>query len=276
LPLFITIWLVMIRIIETNENDGAMNMAIDETLLVIEKEKGFPPALRVYKFVPPTLSIGYFQKMEKEVNFTHCKELGIGYVRRPTGGRAVLHDKELTYSVTMAHPHRILEMNLLDSFHYLCEGIIKAIGLLGGNAYFSDREDNEISSPSCFAAPTFSDILLNGKKVVGSAQMRNDYGLLQHGSILYHVDLEQIFYCFNLDENARKRLVELSKKKISSLSDELNKEITFDAIKDALKRGMEEVTDETLIPTELTKDEKILAEKLYHEKYNTYEWNFKR
>ncbi len=266
----------MIRIIETNENDGAMNMAIDEALLVIEKKRGFPPALRVYKFVPPTLSIGYFQRMEKEVNLVHCRELGVGYVRRPTGGRAVLHDKELTYSITMAHPHRILEMNLLDSFHYLCEGIIKAIDSLGGNAYFSDREDNEISSPSCFAAPTFSDILLNGKKVVGSAQMRNDYGLLQHGSILYHVDLEQIFYCFNLGEDARKKLVELSKKKISSLSDELNREITFDAIKDALKRGMEEVTDEVLVPTELTKDEKNLAEKLYREKYNTYEWNFKR
>ncbi|MEA3312902.1 MAG: biotin/lipoate A/B protein ligase family protein [Caldisericota bacterium] len=266
----------MIRIIETNENDGAMNMAIDEALLIIERERGFPPALRVYKFVPPTLSIGYFQKMEKEVNFAHCKELGIGYVRRPTGGRAVLHDRELTYSVTMAHPHSILEMNLLDSFHYLCEGIIEAISLLGGNAYFSDREDNEISSPSCFAAPTFSDILLNGKKVVGSAQRRNDCGLLQHGSILYHVDLEQIFYCFNLDENARKRLVELSKKKISSLSDELNKEITFDVIKVALKRGMEKITNETLVPTELTKDEKNLAEKLYHEKYNTYKWNFKR
>lgn len=266
----------MIRIIETNENNGAMNMAIDEALLVIEKERDFPPALRVYKFVPPTLSIGYFQRMEKEVNLVHCRELGVGYVRRPTGGRAVLHDKELTYSITMAHPHRILEMNLLDSFHYFCEGIIKAIDSLGGNAYFSDREDNEISSPSCFAAPTFSDILLNGKKVVGSAQMRNDYGLLQHGSILYHVDLEQIFYCFNLDENARKRLVELSKKKISSLSDELNREITFDAIKDALKRGMEKITSETLVPTELTKDEKNLAEKLYREKYNTYEWNFKR
>jgi len=266
----------MIRIIETNENNGAMNMAIDEALLVIEKQKGFPPALRVYQFVPPTLSIGYFQKMKKEVNFTHCKESGIGYVRRPTGGRAVLHDKELTYSVTMAYPHKILEMNLLDSFHYLCEGIIKAIGLLGGNAYFSDREDNEISSPSCFAAPTFSDILLNGKKVVGSAQMRNDYGLLQHGSILYHVDLKQIFYCFNLNENARKKLVELSKKKISSLSDELNKEITFNMIKGVLKRGMEEIMDEALVFTELTKDEKNLAEKLYREKYNTDEWNFKR
>ena len=266
----------MMRFIDTDGNNGAMNMAIDEALLIMEKEKGFSPALRVYKFVPPTLSIGYFQSMKKEVNFTNCREMGFDYVRRPTGGRAVLHDKELTYSVTVAYPHKILGMSLLDSYHYLCKSIILAIDSLGGNAYFSSREDNEISSPSCFAAPTFSDIIMNGKKVVGSAQMRNSYGLLQHGSILYHVNLEQIFYCFNMNPDRRKKLVKLAEEKISSLSDELGREITFDMIKDALKKGMEKLIGEQLIPTELTEEEKQLAEKLYREKYNTDEWNFKR
>ncbi len=266
----------MMRFIDTGKNNGAMDMAIDEALLIMEKEEGFPPALRVYKFVPPTLSIGYFQSMKREVNLIRCRDMGFDYVRRPTGGRAVLHDKELTYSVTVAYPHRILEMSLLDSYHYLCKSIITAINSLGGKAYFSNREDNEISSPSCFAAPTFSDILLNGKKVVGSAQMRSSYGLLQHGSILYHVDVEQIFCCLNIDADKRKKIVELSKRKISSLSDELGKEITFDLIKKALKNGMEELIGEPLIPVELTKGEKQLAEKLYREKYNTYEWNFKR
>ncbi len=266
----------MIRFIDTGENNGAMNMAIDEALLIMEKEKGFPPALRVYKFVPPTLSIGYFQKMEKEVDVARCKEKGFDYVRRPTGGRAVLHDKELTYSITVAKPHGILEMSLLDSYHYICKGIIKAIEYLGGKAYFSSREDNEISSPSCFAAPTFSDILINGKKVVGSAQMRNSYGLLQHGSILYEVNVEDIFYCFNMNEDKRKRLSALAKRKISSLSDEIGKKITFDMIKNALKKGMEEVLGEEITKAELTEEEISLANRLYREKYSTYEWNFKR
>ncbi len=266
----------MIRFIDTGENNGAMNMAIDEALLTLEKEKELPPALRVYRFVPPTLSIGYFQSMNREVDVERCKEKGYDFVRRPTGGRAVLHDKELTYSVTIAYPHRILEMNLLDSFHYICRGIIRAIELLGGKAYFSSREDNEISSPSCFAAPTFSDILINGKKVVGSAQMRNSNGLLQHGSILYRVNVDDIFDCFNMDAEKKKKLAKLASKKISSLSDEIGREITFDMIKDTLKKGMAEVLGEELVETELSEEENLLADRLYREKYSTEQWNFKR
>ena len=266
----------MIRFIDTGENNGAMNMAIDEALLTLEKEKKLPPALRVYRFMPPTLSIGYFQSMNREIDIERCKEKGYDYVRRPTGGRAVLHDKELTYSVTIAYPHRILDMNLLDSFHYICKGIIRAIDLLGGKAYFSSREDHEISSPSCFAAPTFSDILINGKKVVGSAQMRNSNGLLQHGSILYRVNVNDIFDCFNMDAEKKKKLAKLASEKISSLSDEIGKEITFDMIKDALKKGMAETLGEELVEIRLSDDEIKLANKLYKEKYSTNKWNFKR
>jgi lipoate-protein ligase A len=266
----------MIRFIDTGENNGAMNMAIDEALLLMEKDKRYPPAVRVYKFVPPTLSIGYFQSMAREVDIKRCREKGFDYVRRPTGGRAVLHDKELTYSVTIASPHRIIDMSLLDSFHFISSGIIKAIEFLGGKAYFSSREDKEISSPSCFAAPTFSDILLNGKKVVGSAQMRNEKGLLQHGSILYHVSVDDIFYCFNMPEDKRKKLAALSKNKISSLSDEIGKEITFNMVKDAFKKGMEMVFKEEFVDCELSKEEESLAKEIYKGKYSTKQWNFKR
>ena len=266
----------MIRFINTGENNGAMNMAIDEALLLMEKSRGYSPAIRVYRFVPPTLSIGYFQSMKREVDIDRCRKKGFDYVRRPTGGRAVLHDKELTYSVTMASPHSVIDMSLLDSFHFLSKGIIKAIELLGGKAYFSSREDKEILSPSCFAAPTFSDILINGKKVVGSAQMRNENGLLQHGSILYNVSVDDIFYCFNMDEEKKKKLIALSKNKISSLSDEIGRSITFDMVENAFRKGMEFIFNEKFIDYELSKEEKILAEKLYKDKYSTDQWNFKR
>lgn len=266
----------MYRFIDTNGNNGAMNMAIDEALLVAQAKYNTPPVLRVYKFVPPTLSIGFFQSAQKEVDFDNLKKMGYDFVRRSTGGRAVLHDRELTYSITIAYPNKILEMSLLDSFHFLSKGIIKAIEILGGNAYFSQSEDREVSSPSCFASPTFSDILMNGKKVVGSAQMRNKLGLLQHGSILYSVDIEAIFKCFNLEEDTRKRLVEIGKRKISSLSDELKREVTFNDIKTALKKGMEEVLQDEIIESELTKEEFDIAYELYENKYNTNDWNFKK
>lgn len=266
----------MFRFIDTGKNNGAMNMAIDEALLVAQNKEKSSPVLRVYKFVPPTLSIGYFQSMDKEVDIKHCNDKGFGYVRRPTGGRAVLHDRELTYSFTISFPHRILEMNLLDSFHYLSGGIIKAIGILGEKAYFSGHADNEINSPSCFAAPTFSDVLVNGRKVVGSAQMRNNYGLLQHGSILLKVSIEDIFYCIRTVDSSRPRLIEKAKEKISSLSDEIRKKISFSDVKDALRIGVSEVLGEELVTSELSQEEKGIAGELYNSKYNTHEWNFKR
>ncbi|BAL80895.1 lipoate--protein ligase family protein [Caldisericum exile] len=266
----------MYRFINTGKNNGAMNMAIDEALLIAQATFGTPPVLRVYEFYPPTLSIGYFQSAEKEVDFENLKTLGFDFVRRPTGGRAVLHDKELTYSITIAYPNKILEMNLLESFRFLSKGIINAIKILGGDADFSKSEDREISSPSCFASPTFSDILMNGKKVVGSAQMRNKFGLLQHGSILYKVNIDEIFRCFRLSEEARRKLTEVGKLKISSLSDELKREVGFNEIKEALKKGMEEVLEEEIIESTLTDDELKIASDLYKNKYNTVDWNFRK
>ena len=266
----------MFRFIDTDRNNGAMNMAIDEALLIAQSEERLPPAIRVYQFVPPTLSIGYFQSMEEEVDIEHCAEKGFDYVRRSTGGRAVLHDRELTYSVTISYPHKILEMNLLDSFHYISGGIIKAIEKTGGRAHFSKREDNEIVSPSCFASPTFSDIIINGKKVVGSAQMRNKYGLLQHGAILLRVSIEDIFYCLKIKEALKLNLIDQARSKISSLSDELGREITFYDVKSALRYGLSEILGEELVDAELTPSERKIAEELYLNKYNTSDWNFKR
>ena len=266
----------MLRFIDTGENNGPMNMAIDEALLTAEFKYGFPPAIRVYKFVPPTLSVGYFQSAKKEIDFDALKKMGFGFVRRPTGGRAVLHDKELTYSITIAYPNRILEMNLLDSYHFLSSGIIKAIEYLGLKAYFSRNEDKNFSTPSCFSLPHFSDIVINDKKVVGSAQMRNKFGLLQHGSILYDVSIEDIFNCFRMDEEERKQSIEEGYSKITSLSKELGKKVDFYIIKQALKVGFREVFNEEIIETQITPFELEIAYNLYENKYNSLEWNFRK
>jgi len=266
----------MFRLIDTQGNNGAMNMAIDEALLIAQAKYGSSPVLRVYKFVPPTLSIGYFQSAEKEVDFEALKRKGYDFVRRPTGGRAVLHDKELTYSVTIAYPNKILEMNLLESFHFISRSIIKAIEYLGGVAYFSEREEKEISSPSCFAAPTFSDILMNGRKVVGSAQMRNKFGLLQHGSILYEVNVEDIFDCFKLSKEEKEKMIKIGKEKISSISQELGRSIGFDDIKESFIKGFSEVMGEELVESKLSSLEIDIAYDLYKNKYNTKEWNFRK
>jgi lipoate-protein ligase A len=266
----------MYRFLDTGKNNGAMNMAIDEALLAGQSEFGLPPAIRAYQFDPPTLSIGYFQSMEREVDINYCKKRGFDVVRRPTGGRAVLHDRELTYSITIAYPHKILDMNFLDSFHFLSKGIIKAIELLGGNAYFSEREDKEITSSSCFAAPTFSDILINGRKVVGSAQMRNRIGLLQHGSVLYRVSVEDIFHALKVSNDRRERIISAAKNKITSLSDELGRDVVLEEVKDAFKKGMQYILEDNFTESSLEDKEMKMANSLYKDKYSTFDWNFKR
>ncbi len=266
----------MYRFLDTGKNNGAMNMAIDEALLIEQAELKTPPVIRVYQFDPPTLSIGYFQNIKREVNIDYCKKRGFDIVRRPTGGRAVLHDKELTYSITIAHPHKILDMNLLDSFRFLSGGIIEGIKLIGCNAYFSRVEDKEINSSSCFAAPTLSDILINGKKVVGSAQMRNSLGLLQHGSILYSVSIGDIFNALKIEENKRKEIIEEAAQKITSLSDESGRKISFLEVCESFKNGMKKVLQDEILEDSLTEKEIKKSKELYEVKYNTYEWNFKR
>jgi len=155
---------------------GARNMAYDEVML-----KTAPPSsvtLRTYTWDPACLSLGCFQKYS-EVNLEKIKENGFDVVRRSTGGRAVLHDKELTYSIVITPPHEILNMNVLDSYYLLCEGIVSGLNFLGVNAALKKGDDRELSTPSCFAAPTFNDIESGGRKLVGSAQMRAKEGLLQ-------------------------------------------------------------------------------------------------
>lgn len=125
------------------------------------------------------MSIGYFQKAEKEINLEAVKQYGLGFVRRPTGGRGVLHDKELTYSVIVSEEHPNMPKTVTEAYRVISEGILQGFRNLGLEAYFAiprtEEEKAGLKNPRsavCFDAPSWYELVVEGRKVAGSAQTR--------------------------------------------------------------------------------------------------------
>lgn len=252
------------RLIQDDYHDAYTNMAIDEVLLQSEV-----PVLRFYRWRPPAISIGYFQKLKEEIDLEECKRQGIDYVRRITGGKAVLHDKELTYSLVISQG--LMPKSIIESYKVISRAILIALRNLGLKAHMKEEIKKTQKSPLCFSDPSYYEIVVNGKKIVGSAQVRKKRKLLQHGSILIDVDIEQMCSLFKAGGR-----VSQVRERVTSLNDELEKEIEFEDLVPALKKGFEEIFNIRLIPDELTRKENVLAQEMAVTKFDTREWNHLR
>src|SRR2546421_12562590 len=161
--------------------EGAWNMAVDEVLLDGIAAGSAPPTLRFYTWTPACLSLGYFQPFSV-VNVEGCRALGIDIVRRPTGGRAILHDRELTYSVAL--PASVLghDGGVLPSYYRLSLALQDGLRRLDVPATLAPESAGSSAAhgPVCFDRPSAHEILLDGRKLVGSAQMRRGGGPPQH------------------------------------------------------------------------------------------------
>lgn len=125
------------RFIDSGNASPAFNMALDEALLYWHSEKKIPPVIRFYGWNPATLSVGYFQNIKKEINFEAVHKYNLGFVRRPTGGRGVLHDQELTYSVIVSEEHPEMPATVTEAYRVISEGILQGFRNLGLDAYFA-------------------------------------------------------------------------------------------------------------------------------------------
>ncbi len=235
-----------IRILETGDSTGSWNMAVDEVLLYSCEE----PILRIYGWSNPCISIGYFQSIQ-EVDYKKCKEENVDVVRRITGGGAVLHDMELTYSfVTKDYPQ-----NILESYEQISEIVIQTLKKLGHDAKFSP----------------LNDVTVNGKKVCGNAQTRKNDTLLQHGTVLLEVDVEKMFSLLKVP------LEKISDKKISDVKNRVTGiSKRFEQVSDALKDSAKDVFGCELVPYELSQDELESSQKLANEKFSSENWTFRR
>ncbi|TCP70608.1 lipoate--protein ligase family protein [Baia soyae] len=267
------------RLIPYQPHAPAWNMALDEAILTAISENQAPPTLRFYGWNPATLSIGYFQRSEKEVNLERLKELGWGFVRRMTGGRAVLHDSELTYSIIAPETHPSVRGSVSESYCYLSQGLLRGYQNLGIEAELAPpiKASKELHSAACFDAPSDYELVIHGRKAAGSAQVRQKGVVLQHGSILLDLDIDQLFevLTFSTEEirNARKQDLEQKAVSIHQCS---SKQFDIQEVEHAFTQGFIEGLElDTEVGT-LSSYEEEMAHQLVQDKYANDDWNYKR
>ena len=175
---------------------GGYNMAVDELLLNQRQQEFSPPStcLRFYQWSSPTISLGFSQKAARTVNFEFCRTAGIDVVRRITGGKAVLHHQEITYSLVSNDLGFFPESDILGTYAKIARALQTGLAKIGletevaSGPRVTHKSPRAAAHPSCFAAANHHEILLQGQKLVGSAQRRAGKAFLQHGSILLDYD----------------------------------------------------------------------------------------
>ena len=174
------------RLIHSGPGAGPWNLALDDAVFRSVRARESPPTLRFYAWSAPTLSLGYAQDRDRDVDLDACRTLGIAVLRRVTGGRAVLHDHELTYSVAAPDGTPPFGAGLEPAYRAVAAGLCSGLRLLGLEATPAPRDRaGRRRHPGCFAAPARHEIVAGGRKLVGSAQRREGGAFLQHGSILF-------------------------------------------------------------------------------------------
>lgn len=271
------------RLIRSGACAPALNMAVDEALLLSHAEGKTPPTVRFYGWNPPTLSIGFFQKAAEEVEMAKLEAAGVGFVRRPTGGRAVLHDRELTYSIVVSESHPGIPASVTEAYRVLSRGLLQGFLRLGLEARMEDAPSAAApGSAACFDSPSWYELTVEGRKVAGSAQMRHKGVLLQHGSILLDLDADLLFslLAFRTDER-RERMKRAFAKKAAAINPLLQETsgrppIGIKEAEEAFREGFAEGLGIRLVEGELTEEERACAERLAREKYGSDEWNLRR
>lgn len=262
------------RLILDGRNPGSFNMALDEALMQCCRN-GSPPTLRLYGWSPACLSVGYFQSVEQDIDLQRCQALGIDLVRRPTGGRAVLHDDEMTYSVTGSLDDPRLSGSVNESYARIAAGIREGLSVLGlevDEPAPGARVKTETGA--CFEAVWGHELTVEGRKIVASAQTRRGGVVLQHGSILLSADPGRLAAVFR---TADKHLMEaMFRRRLITLSDLLRRTVCSEEVTSAIRRGFERALGVTLEVGKPSDEELALATRLVAEKYGNPAWTFSR
>ncbi len=273
-----------------------MNMALDEVLLEAVIAGG-PPVVRFYTWHPATLSLGVNQPLG-EVDSEECARRGFGLVRRLTGGRAVLHQHELTYSVVARENDPRVSGGVVESYHKISEALVAGLRSLGADvalappsralhrALAAAMRNSELGEPSetegshgavCFDAASDYELTAGDRKLVGSAQARRGGALLQHGSILLDIDWDAWVSVFRYrTDEGRKRAAWKLPMRMTSLKEQLGRSVSTEEVAQALKQGFESVFEIDLTTGQPTEAENVAAMQLAIKKYGNKMWTGKR
>lgn len=254
---------------------GAWNMAVDEAILNAARQGNVPPTLRLYAWNPACLSLGYAQPIS-DVDEKRLEEFGWDMVRRPTGGRAILHTDELTYSVCGPEHEPVLSGDILSSYKRLSAAILAALEHIGVGVQALPQEKNPVSKtpePVCFEIPSNYEITADGKKLVGSAQARRQGGVLQHGTLPLYGDLARIVQVLRFPNPvSRAQAAERLLDRATTIQTALGRLVDWQLAADSFIRAFSETLKLELLPGSLTESEQLLAHQLLEEKYANPSW----
>ncbi len=270
------------RILTQGKLSPAENMAIDDAIFELIQEGKSTPLIRFYDWDPPTLSLGYHQNAESEVDFEKLTETGYGFVRRPTGGRLVLHKNEVTYAVIAPNDEH-LAGNVLKSYGDISLALAEGLRLLDIDVEFEQKELSSFSQREpvnpCFNSSSKYELAIQGKKIVGSAQVRKNGVLLQHGSIILDENQREIAYLMpGLSDKMRDRLATMMDNKTISINQVLQRKISFETATGKFVQGFIKAwkNDDFVEIKELEDFEKNRVEELIKKKYSTDKWNLRK
>ncbi len=256
------------RFIDSGLCDAAYNMALDEAIAISVRNGGSPPTLRLYGWEAPSVSLGSFQKIA-DIDSQYCINNNIPIVRRPTGGRGILHGDELTYSFSAKNEGDFSD-GLLETYRKLSLAFQSALHQMGLNvAMKMERESgtNLTRNPLCFKSTSYGEISLDGRKLIGSAQKRWNDGFLQQGSIPYSIDYEKITSVFKTGTP----ILQYSDQEIIGLK-ELTADFDQEKFKECIKLTFEKAFNVTLVCSHPSPHEQELAHLLSSQKYRNPEW----
>jgi len=264
------------RFLDFQRYNAFENMAIDEAVLRETIKNKKPPTIRFYGWRPAAVSIGYFQDIEKEINVEKCHADGVDIVRRLSGGKAVFHCREVTYSVVACNKEKLFPQDILGTYKIISNCIARGLVTLGIEASLAETgrklHDADFKA-CCFSVPSGNELLVSGRKICGSAQMRTGSGFLQHGSILMDFDPVKTA-SFLLPVRTAEQLRKL-KDSVAAINEEITRPIDEKEICANLKRGFTSVLGKEIIEDTLTSAEEILVGKLT-QKYADVRWNSER
>jgi lipoate-protein ligase A len=262
------------RLITTSPARGAWNMAVDEAILEAVGAQASQPVLRLYAWEPPCLSLGYAQPIA-DVDLDRLAAYGWELVRRPTGGRAILHTDELTYSVIGPLDEPRLAGSVLESYQRLAKALLHALTLLDAPAQANPNTPlpGTPKGPVCFEVPSNYEITVDGKKLIGSAQARRREGVLQHGSLPLVGDLKRITLGLKYpSESDRSAAAERLLAHATTLEAALSRPVAWESAAQAFTTAFGQALNLTFEVTQLTQAELCRADELVAEKYANPEW----
>lgn len=254
-------------------------MALDEALLYSVGDQGQIPTLRLYGWEPPCISLGYAQP-SSDIDLSLIQKNNWDLVRRPSGGRAILHTNEITYSVVAPNNEERLAGGIIESYRRLSYALLEALRLLGVDAQadhvYEIPEGADKKGPICFEVPSNYEITFQDKKLLGSAQVRRKEGILQHGTLPLNGDLSLIVDALDLkDDLKRQKVKEKVLLRAINVESILNHQVRWEDAANAFETAFKYILNLDLIQEEPTSFELRETERLVEEKFRSDEWTFR-